>query len=701
MLAIYKRELKAYFHSFIGLLFIGVTLFFIGLYYTVNNLMYGYPYIAYSISAVIFVFLITVPVLSMKVLAEERHNKTDQLVITAPVTVGQIVVGKYLALLTIFAIPTLIVCTYPLILNSFTAIPMGEAYTAILGYFLYGMTAIAIGVLVSALTESQVIAAVLGFAVLFLGYMMSSICGILSSTGNLLTKLLGTFDMYTPFGKLLNGTLDLGAVVYFVSLTCLALFFTTQVIQKRRYSVSVKQFSFGAYSSSMMVVAVVVAVLANMVVGKLPGNWTALDMTSEKLYSLTDQSKDFLKTLEEDITLYVLTTEDNQDGVLAETLARYQDYSDHITVTYVDPVANPSFASQYTSGSVSTNSVIVVGEQRSKVISYYDMYETEYDYYTYESTTTGYDGEGQITSAIDYVTSSDLPIVYMTEGHGEGTLSSSIDSSLEKENVEYKSINLMSYDEVPEDASCLIIYAPENDFNSDDADKVIAYLERGGKVIFVSGNYEVSMPNCQAILSYMGLTLAEGIVVDTNRSYYYQNPLYLLPDVSSSTYTNGISDGYMIFAPYAQGFIVPENDNIMTYNSFLTTSDDAYSKVNLYSSTVEKEEADISGPFAIGVEAIKALEEGTATLVAYSSSVLFTDDASYMVGGANQQMFVNTVSSFVDHEVSSAIPVKSYEVSYVTVTQSNIVLIGSIVTIIMPVGCLLAGFIIWFKRRRK
>ena len=701
MLAIYKRELKAYFHSCVGLLFIGVTLFFIGLYYTVNNLMYGYPYIAYSISAVIFVFLITVPVLSMKVLAEERHNKTDQLVITAPVTVGQIVVGKYLALLTIFAIPTLIICTYPLILNSFTAIPMGEAYTAILGYFMYGMTAIAIGVLVSALTESQVIAAVLGFAVLFLGYMMSSICGILSSTGNLLTKLLGTFDMYTPFGKLLNGTLDLGAVVYFISLTCLALFFTTQVIQKRRYSVSVKQFSFGAYSSGMMVVAVAVAVLANMVVGKLPGNWTALDMTSEKLYSLTDQSKEFLKTLEEDVTIYVLATEDNQDGVLGETLARYEDYSDHITVTYIDPISNPSFASQYTSSSVSSNSVIVVSEQRSKVISYYEMYETEYDYYTGASTTTGYDGEGQITSAIDYVTSDDIPMVYMTEGHGEGTLSSAIDSSLEKENVEYTSINLMNYDAVPEDASCLIIYAPESDFNSDDADKVIAYLEQGGKVIFVSGNYEVTMPNCQAILSHMGLTLAEGIVVEDNSNYYYQSPLYLLPDVSYSTYTDGISGSYMIFAPYAQGFIVPEDDNIMTYNSFLTTSDDAYSKVNLYSTTAEKEEGDIDGPFAIGVEAIKSLEEGTATLVAYSSSVLFTDDASYMVGGANQMMFINTVSSFVDHEVSSAIPVKSYEVSYVTVTQSDIVLIGSIVTIILPLGCIIAGFVIWFKRRRK
>ncbi len=701
MFAIYKRELRAYFHSFIGLLFIAASLFFVGLYYTSYHLMSGYPYLAYTVSAVVFTFLITVPILTMKVMAEERHNKTDQLTITAPVTVGQIVLGKYLALLTIFAIPVVIICTYPLILNYFGAIPLGEAYVAILAYFLYGMCAIAIGVLISSLTESQVIAAVLCFGVLFLCYMMSGITSMISTQGNLLTKILNSLDMYTPFANLLNGTLDVSAVIYYISMTALALFLATQVIQKRRYSVSVKQFSFGAYSSGMVAVAVAVVVVANMMIGQLPSTWTAIDVTSQKLYSLTDQTKEFLKTLEEDVTLYVLVNEEQQDTLLGETLERYEDSSDHITVSYVDPTVNPRFASQYTTSTVYMNSLIVESGQRSKVVSYYDIYETSYDYYTYESTTTGYDGEGQITSAIDYVTSTDLPVVYMTEGHGEASLSSSLSTALEKENVEYSSITLMDYDSVPEDASCLVIYAPEKDFNSDDKDKVIAYLEQGGKVIFISGGVEETMPNCGEILSYMGITLAEGMVVEADRNNYYQNGLYLLPEVSYSTYTSGIYGSYYIFAPYTQGFIVPEDSENISYNSFLTTSEDAYSKVNLNSSTIAKEEGDIEGPFSIGVEAEKTLEEGTATLVAYSCSELFTDEASAMVSGANQTMFVNTISSFSDHEVSSSIPVKSYEVSYVTVTQSNIILIGLIVTIILPVGCLIAGFVIWFRRRRK
>ena len=320
MLAIYKRELKSYFHSFIGLLFIGVSLFFVGLYFTVYNVTYGSPYFSYAISSVIFIFLISVPVLSMRIMAEERHSKTDQLILTAPVSVGKIVLGKYLALLTIFAIPTAIISVYPLILSHFGSVPMSEAYLAVLGYFLYGATAIAIGVLVSAMTESQVIAAVLSFGVLFLGYMMSSICSLISSTGNVLTTILGIYDMYTPFAMLLNGTLDVASIVYFLSLTAIALFLATQVIQKRRYSVSVKHFSLGAYSTGTIAVFVVAVVLVNMIVAQLPGSITSIDVTSNKLYSITEQTEQFLDTLEEDITIYVLVNEQEEDTILVQIL---------------------------------------------------------------------------------------------------------------------------------------------------------------------------------------------------------------------------------------------------------------------------------------------------------------------------------------------------------------------------------------------
>lgn len=703
MFAIYKRELKSYFRSFIGFLFIGVTLFFLGLYFTAYNLNFGYPYFSYVVNSVVFLFLISVPVLTMRILAEEKKNKTDQLILTAPVSVGGIVMGKYLALLTIFAIPTAIICAYPLILTSFGSLPLGEAYLSILAFFLYGAACIAIGLFVSSVTESQVIAAVLGFGVLFLGYMMTSITGLFSESGNLLTKLLNCFDMYTPFYNLLNGTLNVGSVVYFLSLTVLVLFLTSQSIQKRRYSVSVKTLSFGAYSTVMIAAAVAVVMLVNIVLGEMPGTWTAIDLTSEKLYSLTDQTKDFVKGMTDDVTIYVLVSEENEDKTLGQTLDRYEELSDHITVEYVDPMVSPQFYKQYTDVAISTNSLIVVSDKRSKVINANSIYETSFDYETYSSRTTGYDGEGQVTSALAYVTADDMPKLYLTQGHGEYTLSNTFYNILSKQNVVYETFSLMDYDEIPEDAVCVMINAPEKDFSSDDRDKIIGYLERGGRVMLVTRYTGEDMPNLDAIMKYMGLGMAEGMIVEQDGSHYYQNPLYLLPELVSDTYTAGIYGNYYVFVPYGQGIVIADEEaEGMTYSSFLHTSDSAVSKVDMQNAvTFDQEEGDLEGPFNLGVEAQKEVENGTAVMVVFGSSEIFTDEADEMVSGANQMLLGNAVSGFSDYEVSVAVPVKNYEVSTLLLTRSDIVLLSTITTVILPLGCLAVGFVIWFRRRRR
>ena len=419
MFAIYKREITSYFRSFIGFLFIAVTLFFVGLYFTAVNLLQGYPYFSYAVSSVIILFLVSVPVLTMRILAEEKKSRTDQLILTAPVSVGGVVLGKFLALLTIFAVPVGLICIYPLILCSFGTVPMAEAYLAVLAFFLYGMMAIAAGVLVSSLTESQVIAAVLTFLLLFLAYMMDAICSLISSTGNLLTRILACLDMYTPFNNLMTGTLDLKSVFYFVSMTALALFLTVQSIQKRRYSFSRRTFSMGAYSTGMIAAAVGIIVIANLVLGELPVSWVTLDVTSQKLYSLTDRTKEYVNTVDQDVTIYVISSKDNCDAILAQTLQRYDDLSDHIRVEYVDPNVNPRFHTQYTSENISLNSLILVSDKRSAVVDYNDIYESDYNYdsYTggYSADTTGYDGEGQITSALDKVLTDDVPRVYMIQ----------------------------------------------------------------------------------------------------------------------------------------------------------------------------------------------------------------------------------------------------------------------------------------------
>lgn len=702
MLAILKREFKSCFHTFVGFLFVAVTLFFISLYFTIYCLLNGYPYFSYVVSAVVFLFMLTVPVLTMRVLAEERKNKTDQLILTAPIPVSKVVIGKYLAMVAVFAIPNIVACTYPLLLLRFGSVPLAESYLAILAFFLYGAASIAICVFVSALTESQVIAAVISFGALFLGYMMSGLCGMISSTGNWLTKVLNCYDLYTPFSSLINGVLDLTSIYYYLSVIVLFLFLTTQVIQKRRYTTSVKNISLGAYSVTGIAIMLAIIVITNMAIKELPASVTNFDITNDKLYSITDQTKEFLDTLDEDITIYVLANEDNQDQTLAQTLKRYEEYSDRIHLEYVDPQVNPRFYQQYTTDNIQSNSLIIVGENRNMVVNYADVYATELDYSTYQTTVTGYDGEGLITSGIGYVISEDLPKVYMLTGHGEATLPDAFLQAIAKENVDSEELRLMDVDAIPEDAACVIMNNPTTDLSKDDLEILLSYLEQGGNIFADCGYVTENTPNLDALFETMGLRIEKGLVVEQDTSAYYRNPFYLLPNIYPGDYSSGIYNKYYILAPFSQGIVTDTEKEDVEYESILKTSDKAYVKKDVENAdSYEMTSEDVAGPFYVGVRATKETESGTATMVLFGCSQLFTQEASSLVSGANQLLFTNVVSSFANHEVSIAVPTKSFDISYLTINQKFAIIMGTILVIGIPVCLLIWGFVVWFRRRKR
>lgn len=706
MIAVLKRELKSYFQNVTGWLFIAAVLAVYGLYFFAYNLRSGYPYISYSLSAMAFIMLIAVPVLTMRSLAEERHSKTDQLFLTAPVSLGKIVMGKYLAMVSVFSIAMAVICVTPLFLSKYGTIPMGESYTAILGFWLYGCTCIAIGMLVSSVTESQVIAAVLSFAALFLGYMMTSITSLISSTGNLLTTILNAYDLYTPLGKFMSGTLDLTGVVYFLSVISLCLFLSCQSIQKRRWSISAKKLSTGVFSVGMIVVAFAVAVGANLITAELPTSITAIDATSNKLYSLTDDTKDMLKGLDKNVTIYVLASESSADTTLSETLKRYDDLSDYVTVEYVSPSVNPLFYQQYTDSAPTTNSLIVVSEERSRVVSYNDVYEYSYDYTNYTSSLEGYDGEGQISSAILYVTldSEELPVVYEIEGHNEAALSGGFLEAVEKANVTLSSLTLLKEEGIPEDAEAIIINGPASDFSEDDAKKVIEYLENGGKAIITCDFQYQNLENFESIFEAYGVELVDGIVMENDSSYSYGGtPYYLLPEVNSSGYTSSVSGKY-VFAPYSQGFLYSEDAEDVSYTSLLETTDKAVSKVNIENvTTSELEEGDVEGPFAVGLAVEKSLEEGTTQLILLGSSQILTDNADQVVSGGNLSMFTDMLGEVVDSDELSAsvIPVKEYSLSSITITSAAVIVGGLLASVLIPLVLLAVGIVIWAVRRRK
>lgn len=713
MLAIFKREFKSLFWNITGWLFIGITLALFGLYFFVYNLSYGYPYISYSLSAIAFLFMVTVPILTMRVLAEEKHAKTDQLLLTAPISVGKIVLGKFLALALVYTICIGVICVAPLVLMIFGEVPLAETYVGILGFWLYGLATIAIGTFVSSLTESQVISAVVSFGLIFVGYMMSSICSVISSSGNLLTKILGCYDLYTPLDDFFNGTLSVTGIVYYLSVIALALFLTEQMIQKRRWTISRNMISTSVFSTGMIAIVVALTVVVNLIASALPETYTQIDATSQKLYSITKDTEKYLDTLKDDVTLYVMVNKNSKDDNVDRTLQKYASASKHVKVKYVDPNVSPTFASKYTDSDVTSNSIIVVCGDRSKVIDYNsDIYEYSYDS-SYNYSVTGYDCEGQVTAAIQYVTSESTTNVYELTGHDESTLSGDFSEVFQKRFMNVGSLSLLTVDAIPEDCQAIFITAPQSDLSEDDLSKLSQYLGNGGK-IYLSIDYSKwnDLTNFKKLLSDNNIETTESLLAETDRSYYYQSPFYLLPNVENTEVSSSVAGMTQVFVPYSVGLTYTgEDDSNVT--SFMTTSDTTIAKAAANIAAVQSQAdaaniasvqaGDTQGQYSLGM---MVTNENGGELCVLGSAMMCTDSANQIVSGHNATLFNGIVNALVttDDENSDnavVIAAKDYTVSNLTVSANAMLVYGILWGIFMPIVLIIIGIIVWARRRKR
>ena len=476
--------------------------------------------------------------------------------------------------------------------------------------------------------------------------------------------------------------------------------------QKIKDSMNKKYIKNGSYSVVISAVFIVIVLVVNMIVGSLPSKYTEVDVSAQKLYSITDDTKNFLKKLDKDVTIYQVVQSGSEDETIKKLLEKYEEGSDHIKVEQKDPVVNPKFTSEYTSDDVAANSLIVVCGDRSKVVNYSSIYESSIDYNTYQSTTTGFDGEGQIDSAISYVTSEDLPVLYTLDGHGEKDLDSTLQEDIQKANIDIKSLNLITEESVPDDAACLLINAPTSDISESEKDAIIDYLENGGKAMIFSDYTQDDLPNFDAVLENYGVKRAEGIVFEgDNQHYGMQMPYYLVPTVNSTDASSETaSAGSYVLAPYAQG--IQKTDDVrdtVTIDSILTTSDKAYSKTNMQSSNIEKEDGDVDGPFDLGVAITEKLDDDKETqIVYYSTANLMESQINQMVSGGNEKLLLESLNwmTSTDDSNSVSIPSKSLESTSLTVTDYAAAF-WKICTIgLIPGVFLVAGFLIWLKRRK-
>ncbi len=463
----------------------------------------------------------------------------------------------------------------------------------------------------------------------------------------------------------------------------------------------------GSYSMIITVVVIAAVVILNLIVNSLPVNLMQKDFSSAKLYTLTDTTIKYLDTLDKDVKLYYICEGGKEDDTISKLLDRYDDASSRVEVQQIDPALYPGFTSQYTEESVANNSVIAVCGDRSKVVSEEFMYITEFNYETYETVKTGFDGEGMVTSAIDYVTSDNIPVMYVLNGNGEGEIPQGFKDVIAKNNVDIAELNLLTTDAVPADAAGIVINAPVRDYTADEASRIVKYLENGGKALIFSNYSAEPMPGFDSILENYGVKRDSGIVLEGDADHYISYQYSVIPVVDYSEVTARVYEDTYLVAPMAQP--IDETEvfrNSIEHTSLLETTASAYEKMDVQNMTTsEKESGDVDGPFVLGMLITEDINNDTQpeTKIAYYSTGYIMDaDYNQTVSGGNEKLIGDTVKYLCSSgEISSAVPAKSLVVDYLTITDAAANLWTVICVFIIPAAFLVAGGVIWLRRRKR
>lgn len=478
--------------------------------------------------------------------------------------------------------------------------------------------------------------------------------------------------------------------------------------QKFKDSFRTRTFRVGGYSVAATAIVLAIAVAVNLFAGALPASITQFDTTANQVFTVSEQTEALVSGLEEEVTIYWIVRSGYEESYIDTLLDQYKALSDKIKVVKKDPDVNPTFAESYTD-SLTENSLVVESGSKSRYVDYNDIFVMDYEaYYYYGEQNWSFYGESEVTSAIDYVISEDLPKVYVLTGHGEASIPTTFSTAVEKENIELEDLTLLTEEYVPEDADCLLIYAPQRDISEDEKAKIEEYLGNGGNMILITDPpQDGALINLDALMAQHGVIASDGIVVEgSQNNYVWGTPYYLLPNLESHTITSPlINSGYYVLLPISQGLTICEDlPETVSVSELLTTSSSAFSKAAGYDlTTYEKEEGDIDGPFALAVAITEAVDDDIySDIIWVASSSLLDEQTNEMVSGGNQDFFLNMLNYLCDSEESNiSIHAKSLSNEYLTMDSGTASLLTVLILGVIPVAYLSVGIIIWYRRKRR
>jgi len=466
-------------------------------------------------------------------------------------------------------------------------------------------------------------------------------------------------------------------------------------------SFSGRKLRSGAYVTAMSVVVIVIVIVVNMLFTKIN---LQVDLSTQSMYTLSKDTKTLVKDLKDDVTIYYLVQNGTEADLFKNIVKQYDAASDKVKVEFKDPVLYPSFAKNLgVEDKIQNNSFLVVNNasKKAKYVDYNDLLVTETDPQTYEQKTTAIDVEGELTSAIQNVTTTQPTKMYIVEGHGETETGTNFAELVKKMNVTTDSLKTLSEKSVPKDCNMLFISAPTSDFNDVETKMIKDYLIAGGKAIFTVNYDSEKLKNFLSILEYYGIEMVDGVVLEGDSNMQlndHQN--YLLPDVQSNDITKIVKANKIpVLMPAASGLnIADQKRKTLTITPLLTTSEAAYSKVNMSSEILEKEKGDISGPFNLAMVSTDNYNNVTSGIVVYGSAYTFSDEVKTY---ANPDLLSGSIGYCIGNKNLLSIPTKSLSSPSLQMSQNQVIIIGSTVVLIIPVVILMLGGFICYRRRRK
>lgn len=459
----------------------------------------------------------------------------------------------------------------------------------------------------------------------------------------------------------------------------------------------------GTVAAVITAVVIALVIIFNLIVGQMPTNIMQFDISGDEFYSVSDLSKEYIKNLEYDIDIIIITEAGTYDSRVNKFLDKYVALSDKLHLSEVDPAIYPSVLDKY---DVTTNAIVVSCPEKNKQVSFgiegfsNSIIVYDYAYYSYyqELYPVQFDGDGLLTSAINTVTTDANHTVYTMTGHGELELPESLTSIISKSNLTLGAspVNIET-NGIPEDCELIICNTPKTDLTDKELDILLDYLANGGKVTMVYDQPELA--NFEKLINAYGLQTGSGYLADEKQyysAYYSHYGLYCIYPVLSSEneITKDIANAALLLYSRGMSSIAPVRDSI-TVDHFMTSTEEAY--------TYDEAGYDFvahRGQYTVGAVATEQTSGGEARLTVFSaSSFIAAEIIDSLASLSNIDIFINAIVANFDDVTSITIPAKTLEISYNAMTNTGI---WSIFFLgVIPGVMIIGGFIFWLKRRKR